>query len=231
MAYVRLSHVIQPSYLLLEEALLKRFEPSSKETLYKIEFNGCNKKENETWGDLGDHILLLASRAFPSLEREVHEELALWKYLDQLSTPQLSLAVRQQHPTTINEVISCTMEVESYLVQLPVSKEGQWHLANSAQIMESDVVRTLQQLIKRVEQLELNITENFYSTQVTQVTCYHCGPIIKECDQSRGIDDNPTLQEEKQVRFSPELNVTLNTITRFQAIPCYAIYMGELYHF
>jgi len=95
------------------------------------------RKEN---GDLGDHLLLLASRAFPSLKREVHEELALWKYLDQLSTPQLSLAVRQQHPTTINEAVSFTMEVESYLVQLPVSKERQ---ANSAQIMESDVVRTL----------------------------------------------------------------------------------------
>jgi len=104
-AYARLSHMIQPSYLLLKEALLKHFESSCKETLYKIEFNDRKKKENETWGDLGDHLLLLASRAFPSLEREVHEELALWKYLDQLSTPQLSLAVRQKHPTTINEAV------------------------------------------------------------------------------------------------------------------------------
>jgi len=44
-AYACLSHVIQPSYLLLKEALLKRFEPSSKETLYKIEFKDRKKKE------------------------------------------------------------------------------------------------------------------------------------------------------------------------------------------
>ena len=49
-AYVCLSHVIQPSYLLLKEALLKRFEPFSNEMLYKIKFNDCKKKENEMWG-------------------------------------------------------------------------------------------------------------------------------------------------------------------------------------
>jgi len=47
-AYAHLSHVIQPSYLLLKEALLKHFEPSSKETLNKIEFNDCKKKRE--WG-------------------------------------------------------------------------------------------------------------------------------------------------------------------------------------
>jgi len=157
-ALTRLSHVMQSSFVVIKEALLERFEPSCKSTLYKIKFEERKKLTCETWADLGDDLLVLASRAFPGLEDRAHEELALWKYLDQLSNPQVSLAVRQRRPRTIYEAVNSTTELESYLFQKPsyqcslesnISEENQ---ANPAACgIQIDIVRASQQLIEKIE--------------------------------------------------------------------------------
>ena len=84
-AYTRLSHETQQHYTTIKEALHERFEPPSKRHLYKVEFESRKKRDKESWADFGDELLLLASKAFPSLQDEAREELALTRYLDQLS--------------------------------------------------------------------------------------------------------------------------------------------------
>ena len=103
MAYTRMAHKMQRNYSAIKAALSERFEPPSKRQLYKVEFESCRK----SW----------ASKAFPSLQDKAREELALSKYLDQLSNPQVSFGVKQCCPKTINEAISSTIELESYLVK------------------------------------------------------------------------------------------------------------------
>jgi len=76
-AYTQLSHETQQSYTTTKEALRKCFEPSSKRQFYKVEFKSKKKREIESWADFSNELLFLVSRAFPSLQEEAREELAL----------------------------------------------------------------------------------------------------------------------------------------------------------
>ena len=96
-----MSHEIQQSYETAKEALLERFDPPSKQQLYKVEFEGRRKRDKETWADFGDELLRLASKAFPKLQEEAREELALSRYLEQLRDPQASFGVKQCRPKTV----------------------------------------------------------------------------------------------------------------------------------
>ena len=90
---------------------------ASKRQLNKVEFESRQKRHKESWADIGNDLLLLVSKAFPSLQDEAREELALSmllaskafpsaqdeakeelalsKYLDQLKDPQVSFRVQQ----------------------------------------------------------------------------------------------------------------------------------------
>ena len=123
-AYSRFSHETQQSYATTKKALSQQFEPPSKRQLYKVEFESRQKRDKESWADFGNDLLLLASKAFPSLQDEAREELALRKYLDQLKDPQVSFGVKQRHPKSIQEAVSNTIELESYLVKSASSTES-----------------------------------------------------------------------------------------------------------
>ena len=68
------------SYSSLKSALKERFEPSSKQEVYKAEFESCQKKSSESWGSFGDELLQLVDKAFPTLQHEAKEQLALSRY-------------------------------------------------------------------------------------------------------------------------------------------------------
>ena len=102
-AFTQMAHEIQQSYATAKEALLERFDPPSKQQLYKVEFEGRRKRHKETWADFGDELLLLAGKAFPKLQEEAREELALSRYLDQLRDPQVSFGVKQRRPKTVRD--------------------------------------------------------------------------------------------------------------------------------
>ena len=162
-AYSRLSHETQQSYATTKAALCERFEPPSKRQLYKVEFESRQKRDKESWADFGDALLLLASRAFPSLQDEAREELALSRYLDQLSNPQVSFGVKQRRPKTIREAVSSTIELESYLLKsasskvIQVAQKGPEEQAAVAVIQSTQrgIAEMMQRLVERVEQLEL----------------------------------------------------------------------------
>ena len=56
----------------------------------KVEFESRQKQDKESWADFSNDLLLLASKAFPSLQDDAREELAVSKYLDQLKDLQVS---------------------------------------------------------------------------------------------------------------------------------------------
>ena len=162
-AYTRLSHETQGSYAATKEALSQRFEPPSKRQLYKVEFESRQKQDKESRADFGDDLLLLAGKAFPSLQDEAREELALSKYLDQLKDPQVSFGVKQRRPKTVQEAVSNTIELESYLVKSASSKvmqvtqkEPEEQAAVAViQSTQRGLVDMMQRLVERVEQLEM----------------------------------------------------------------------------
>lgn len=73
------------------------------------------KRTTEGWADLADALRTLADKAYPTLQEEARERLAINAYLDQLPQPQLSFAVRQKQPDTLDEAVATTLEMESYL--------------------------------------------------------------------------------------------------------------------
>ena len=58
---------------------------------------------------------LLAEKAYPDLQAEAQEVLALYQFLTQLDNPQVNFAVRQKQPVNVDQALQNTLETESYL--------------------------------------------------------------------------------------------------------------------
>ena len=74
------------------------------------------KKCTEGWADFAEDLSSLADRAFPDLQPEARECLALQKYLQQLDQPQVAFSVKQTRPKTLDDAVTATLEMESYAV-------------------------------------------------------------------------------------------------------------------
>ena len=145
----------------------ERFEPSSKQEVYKVEFENRRKRKTESWGDFGDKLLRLVDKAFPNLQFEGKEQLALSHYLSQLEPMQVSFGVKQRQPKTVHEAVSSTLELESYLTAKPCS-ESIFHVtvtdeppAESIQAVQRDMIGAIQKLVERVEKLEVATKQRY----------------------------------------------------------------------
>ena len=105
-------------------------------------------------------MCLPVDKAFPELCNKAKEELALYRFLAQLKSPQISLAVRQHRPKSIREAAQETLELESYSAQVAQSSECH---KTSLLPVDSDtqpinqlqcLTEALQQLHKRLLDLE-----------------------------------------------------------------------------
>ena len=56
-------------------------------------------------------------KAFPAIDEKAKDLLSLERYLSELDNPKVAFAVRQRQPKTLDNAVSCTMEIESYLHQ------------------------------------------------------------------------------------------------------------------
>ena len=97
-ALTRLPSDTIQTYEVIKKALKERFEPSSKQEVYKAEFESQRKRKTESWGDFGDELLRLVDKAFPKLQFKGKEQLALSRYLDQLEPIHVSFGVKQRQP-------------------------------------------------------------------------------------------------------------------------------------
>ena len=66
-AYKRLSEETRENYENAKLALLRRFEPESKRSLYAAEFQASCKLSTEDWATFADDLKTLADKAFPDL--------------------------------------------------------------------------------------------------------------------------------------------------------------------
>ena len=114
MAWKRLSDETKGDFQAAMDALRNRLEPSSKRERYAAEFRLRKRKNEEQWGDFADQLRCLADNAFPTLSEDAKEVLTLDRYLGELCDANIALAVRQQRPETLEEAVSCTLEMESY---------------------------------------------------------------------------------------------------------------------
>ena len=59
---------------------------------------------------------MLFERVYLQLQPQTHECLAVNAYLKQISNPQAAFAVHQKHPVNLDEGVTATLEMESYVV-------------------------------------------------------------------------------------------------------------------
>ena len=57
----------------------------------------------------------MADKAFPTLQDEAKNQLALQMYIRQLEHPQVSFGVKQKQPSMLDEAVTVTLEMEGYL--------------------------------------------------------------------------------------------------------------------
>ena len=193
-AWKRLSDEAKGDFQAAMDALRNRFEPSSKRERYAAEFRLRKRKKGEQWGDFADQLRCLADKAFPTLSEDAKEVLTLDRYLGELSDANIALAVRQQRPETLEEAVSCTLEVESYAlmrkeeptrvsaVQAEEPENG-YDVCNVR--VQPGVVQLLDSITKRLEKLENERkTDQLPSGKGTtkkeeqekkELLCYRCG--------------------------------------------------------
>ena len=70
----------------------------------------------ENWADYTEDLRALADKVFLELQDEARERLVLNSYLNQLEHPQVAFSVKQREPGTLDEAVTATLEMESYLL-------------------------------------------------------------------------------------------------------------------
>ena len=129
-AYKRLTAETRATHEATTKALKKRFEPDSKQNVYMAELNS---RTSEDWATFGKDLRTLAEKAYPDLEGEAQELLAL---LQCIEDPQLAFVVRQKQPETVDEAVQATLELHLYL---PRPKAAVPHdLVNAISTEDSD---------------------------------------------------------------------------------------------
>ena len=88
--------------------------------------------------------------------------MALMHYLSQIDDVQIAFNVRQRKPTTLDEAVSATLELESYLQpKLSVSEVTKNYVeteeAVTALSQDSTAVM-MKQLLERIERMEAELT-------------------------------------------------------------------------
>ena len=91
-------------------------------TRYQAEFETRRKKRTEGWADFGEDLRSLADRAFPDLQPEARECLALQSYLKQLDQPQVAFSVKQTRPRTLDEAVAATYVGDFFFFFLNIIK-------------------------------------------------------------------------------------------------------------
>jgi len=171
-AYKRFATEVKNDYKRSKEVLQKRFEPDSKKEIYMMEFQTRKKLKGEDWATFGEDVRILAEKAYPGLQPEAQETLALNHYLTQVDNAQVAFGVRQKKPQTIDEAVQYTLELESYLPRTPakpvrvslVNQEEDSNIA-AASLRRSDLFT---QLLDRMDRLEANLKAMEQSRQSGQ---------------------------------------------------------------
>ena len=157
MALQHLPEDTKASYEDAKKALKERFEPESRKDRYKAEFQARRKKRTEGWPDYAEDLKILVDKAYPDLEPAARVQMALTHYLAQIDNTQVSFSVKQRKPTTLDDAVTATLEMESYLgPKVELAGVGEETVAAVAQGDSTGTV--MKELLERMERLESELT-------------------------------------------------------------------------
>lgn len=160
----RLTEGDKESYDTIVAALKKRFEPECRKEVYMAEFQRRKKQRTEDWASFGEDLRTLVEKAYPSLQTEAQELLALNHFLSEITDPQLAFGVRQRTPATLDAAVAATLELESYLhkpgltiASLDDTPDGGDVIAAASKPSSASIETSLQKLLERMDKLEVKL--------------------------------------------------------------------------
>ncbi len=71
--------------------------------LYLAEFTSRRRRATESWADLAEDHRRLATTAYPDLNNDATEQIALTQFIASIVGPQISFAVKQRIPKAFDE--------------------------------------------------------------------------------------------------------------------------------
>ena len=189
-------------------ALKERFEPVSKRELHLAELQTRTKQRTEGWPEFAEDIRLLVDKAYPDLQDAAKEQLALTHFLGQLSNPQVAFSVKQSRPKNLDEAVTATLEMESYLVPCTSGGKGVAQVdvrelpadtptedlaiaaTGSGPNQSGELLRTMTKLLQRVENLEMRLVSMNESEDHQQ---QHHVPRTTSSTSFRGSQRKPVI--------------------------------------
>ena len=198
----RLSEDDKASFATICAALKKRFGPECRKELYMAEFQTKKKRRTEEWASFAEDLKNLVEKAYPSLQAEAQELLALNHFLDQIGDPQLSFAVRQRAPATVDTAVAAVLELETYLQpKVPVAlvtkslDEPDGREAAASVTCRPSKGDPMEKVIERLEKLEVQMKRqeggqrtNRQRRGPTTIICWNCkeeGHISRNCPKKQ----------------------------------------------
>eukprot|EP00731_Ephydatia_muelleri_P023001 Em0015g584a len=108
-----------------------------------------------------ESLRTLVDKAYPDLEDNAKEQLALNHFVSQIENCQVAFSVRQKRPKTVDEAVSATLEMEAYIDAKTISSVVEVEDVTTDPLavngVTSSMANLMKQCIDRLEKLEMKL--------------------------------------------------------------------------
>ena len=103
LAFRKFSVTTKASYKNMVVAMQEHFDPQHKRDSYLAELQIRCKKRTQAWADYGEDLRILVDKAYPTLDDDTRQQLALQRYPSQLQDEQVAVGVKQRKPRRLRQ--------------------------------------------------------------------------------------------------------------------------------
>ena len=143
------------------EALKEWFEPTSQRDLYLADLTTRRRRPRESWAKYAEALRVLSEKAYPKLSTKATEQFALTQLIAGVTESQVSFAVKQRMPKTLDEAVTVIMQTEAHFTTAQVASTTQEEPtvgANAVNTKKRDaLLDVVSNLAEKIEKLEARL--------------------------------------------------------------------------
>ena len=101
-------------YSSVKECPQKRFEPSCRKERHRAELQTVRRKKDEGWAYVAENWPTRVTLIWKKRPKNI-SLLIINVFLSRIDYPQVAFSVKQKQPASLDEAVSATLEMESYV--------------------------------------------------------------------------------------------------------------------